>query len=156
MVPVDQAAAQAILLELPLVSEAQTRMLHAAWQGGDVAVRKRAWQHGKQALKAHQAEDTYEEANSAVGRWIRDYATGRLGMVADIADFSFMDQDRLSLRITAAPPILDAILGSLTDGLIPADETAELLGPWRSIMGVAVADGATDLTEPDTRGDAQP
>ena len=68
----DQEAAEAILQRLPLISEQETRMLHAAWQGGDAAVRKRAWQHGKQALKASRAEDLYEEANSAVGRWIRD------------------------------------------------------------------------------------
>ena len=149
----DQAAAEAILRRLPLISEQQTRMLHAAWQGGDAAVRKRAWQHGKQALKTQRAEGLYEEANSAVSRWIRDYATGRIGMVMDFVDFSFMDQDRMQLRMNAAPPVLDAILGSLVADALPPDEYDELMAPWSGVIGDQYP---PDDIDPDSRGDTQP
>ena len=159
----DQAAAEAILQRMLMVTEDQTRMLRALWEGGDAEVRKRAWEHGKQALKAEHGEHVYEEANDAVTRWVRDYATGRIGMYSNVMDFSFLDQNRLQFRIEAAPPILDALLASLVGDSLPAHESAELLAPWSAIIGAL--DAATD-EEPsplsddapatDTRGDSHP
>lgn len=153
MVDMDQAAAEAILQQLPLVTEQQARMLHAAWQGGDATIRKRAWQHGRQALKTQRAEGLYSEANDAVGRWIRDYATGRVGMVMDFIDFSFTDQDRMQLRMHAAPPVLDAILATLVADALPPEEFDELLAPWSGVMHDT---DPANVIDTDTRGDTHP
>jgi|GEM_PF-4160858 len=155
----DQAAAEAILQRLPVITEHQTRMLHAIWEGGDAVTRQRAWQRGKRALSAQRGEALYEIANGAVSRWIRDWASGRVGMPYEVYS-SFLDQNRLETRIAAAPPILDAILASLVPDAFPQDELEELMGPWTlAVLG----DGATDdPIEPDhddktdTRGDTQP
>jgi hypothetical protein len=109
-------------------------MLHAAWEGGDPAMRKRAWQLGKQVLRSQGGEPAYQEANDAVARWVRDYASGRLGMYSDVLDASFLDQNRLQFRVAAAPAILDAILASLVGESLPVDESSELLGPWSTVI----------------------
>lgn len=129
----DQAAAEAILQRLPVITEHQTRMLHAIWTGGDAVIRQRAWQRGKRALKAQRAEGLYETANGAVSRWIRDWASGRVGMPYEVYS-SYLDQNRLEIRIAAAPPILDAILGTLLSDVFPVDELEELMAPWTLAM----------------------
>jgi hypothetical protein len=145
----DQAAAEAILQELPFISEHQARMMYAAWEAGDAVVRQRAWQRGKRALKAQHGERLYEAANSAVGRWIRDHATGRTGMPYEVYQ-TFTDQNRLEVRIAAAPPILDAILGSLLMDSFPEEEFEELMGPWKTAIGDEAFDA---IPEPDPSED---
>ena len=148
----DQAAAEAILQRLSLISEQQARMLHAMWQSGDAVIRQRAWQRGRRALASQHAEESYELANGAVGRWIRDWASGRVGMPYEVYS-SFLDQNRLEIRIAAAPPILDAILGSLVSDVFPTDELEELMAPWTLAMddedGTTQTDDTTtdDLTQ---------
>ncbi len=150
---------KSILQRLPLISEQQARMLDAMWQSGDAVVRQRAWQRGKRALQAQHAERLYEQANSAVSRWVRDWASGRVGMPYEVYS-SFQDQNRLEIRIAAAPPILDAILASLVSDVFPEDELEELMTPWTLAMSddeppdiddTGAADGAGD--RPDPRGD---
>ncbi|MCY7419806.1 MAG: hypothetical protein LH650_15195 [Chloroflexi bacterium] len=154
----DRAAAEAILQRLPVITEHQTRMLHAIWQGGDAVTRQRAWQRGKRALTAQRGDDLYEIANGAVSRWIRGWASGRVGMPYEVYS-SYLDQNRLEIRIAAAPPILDAILASLVPDVFPQDELEELMGPWT--LAVLGDGGTDDPLEPDpdndtdTRGDAQ-
>jgi len=139
----DQAAAEAILQRLPLITEQQARMLHAMWGSGDAVIRQRAWHRGKGALSAQHAEALYEQANGAVSRWIRDWASGRVGMPYEVYS-SFLDQNRLEIRIAAAPPILDAILGSLVPDVFPSDELEELMTPWMLAMGGEFSDDAGD------------
>jgi hypothetical protein len=166
----DQAAAEAILQRLPLITEQQARMLHAMWQGGDAVIRQRAWQRGRHALISQRAEELYERANGAVSRWIRDWASGRVGMPYEVYS-SFLDQNRLEIRIAAAPPILDAILGSLVSDVFPTDELEELMAPWTLAMdgddtndagddmedagGDSTTDTCTDA-DPDRRGATRP
>jgi hypothetical protein len=155
----DQAAAEAILQRLPLITEQQTRMLHAMWESGDAVIRQRAWQRGKRALKAQHGEQVYEKANGAVSRWIRDWASGRVGQPYEIYS-SYLDQNRLEIRIAAAPPILDAILGSLVSEVFPTDELEELMAPWSLAMDDdAAGDEPTDddpTDDPATGGDTHP
>lgn len=155
----DQAAAEAILQRLPMVTADEARMLRGLWEGGDAVVRQRAWVHGKQALTAHGADDLYEKANHAVGRWIRDYATGGPAPPYEVYA-SFSDQSRLDARIGAAPAILDAILGMLVHDLLPTDEIQELLAPWGIAVEHADFTGTTRdaPTDPDDnqRGDTHP
>ena len=165
----DQAAAEAILQRLPLITEQQARMLHAMWQGGDAVIRQRAWQRGKRALRTERAQQLYDTANGAVSRWIRDWASGRVGMPYEVYS-SFLDQNRLEIRIAAAPPILDAILASLVSDVFPTDELEELMAPWTLAMDgdqpTATDDGLTDAddnapdapteADPDPRGDTYP
>ena len=155
----DHAAAEAILQRLPLISEQQTAMLHAMWQGGDVTIRQRAWKRGRRALSAQHAEALWERASGAVGRWVRDHATGRVGQPYEVYA-SFTDQNRLDMRVAAAPPILDALLGSLVAEVFPEDELDELMAPWTLAMDTDPSEG-TDPADaadpsPDTRGDTHP
>ena len=155
----DQAAAEAILQRLPLISEQQARMLHAMWQTGDAVIRQRAWQRGKRAITAQHAEQLYDAANGAVSRWIRDWASGRVGMPYEVYS-SFLDQNRLEIRIAAAPPILDAILGSLVSEVFPTDELEELMAPWTLAMDTDEPAATDDTPDPDEdrdpRGDTHP
>ncbi len=144
---VSESAAEMILQRLPTVTQPEVQMLHAMWQGGDAAIRARAWQHGKDALADHGAAQRYEEANSAVGRWVRDYATGRIGMYSNVLDASFHDQDRMEMRMQAAPAVLDAILGSLIGEALPTDEVETLLGPWNAVFGADEGSEPTDTTD---------
>jgi hypothetical protein len=151
----DRAGAELILNRLPLISGPQARMMHALWESGDARIRQRAWQRGKQALRAQRAEPLYESANNAVSRWIRDHATGNLGQPYEVYG-SFSDQNRLETRIAAAPPILDAILGTLVADVFPADELDELMGPWSMAMEEDGGPGDAGPAHPAPRGDTHP
>ncbi len=140
----DRAGTEALLDRLPLISGQQARMMHALWEAGDARIRRRAWQRGRQALQARRGERLYETASDRVGRWIRDHATGNLGARYEVYG-SFSDQSLLDTRIAAAPPILDAILGTLVADVFPADELEELMGPWS--MATEDTTTATDLAD---------
>lgn len=155
----DQAAAEAILQRLPMVTADEARMLRGIWEGGDAVVRQRAWVHGKQALTAHGADDLYQKANAAVSRWIGDYATGGPAPPYEVYA-SYSDMSRLDARIGAAPAILDAILGTLLHDLMPRDEIEELLAPWGIAVEHADLNGTTSDEPIDVddnqRGDTHP
>ncbi|MFN8518722.1 MAG: hypothetical protein U0667_04870 [Chloroflexota bacterium] len=123
-----------LLDELPTLTEEQIRVLHAAWAGGDVTVRRRAWAHGKRIVARLGAEAAQREAGEAVRRWVSDFATGAIS-VPYAMNPSFRDQDRLDLRIAAAPAILDAILATIVGEELAEDERDELLGPWLEATG---------------------
>ncbi|MBX3031409.1 MAG: hypothetical protein KF809_14780 [Chloroflexi bacterium] len=123
------SAAEAILASLPKLDEHQVRLLHGMWQGGDAGARARGWQRAKRALAARGETRLLDEAQSAVSRWVRDYAGGTLAHPYDL-DQSFRDSGRLDGRIAAAPAILDAIVATLAGDAIDPDDHAELLGPW--------------------------
>ena len=70
---------------------------------------------------------------------------------------SFLDQNRLEIRIAAAPPILDAILGSLVPDVFPADELEVLMTPWTLTMDDEVATRRSRRrTTPDDRRTTAP
>lgn len=112
----------------------QTRVIHAAWESGDAALRRQAWQHGKQALAAAGLEDAYREASGVVRRWVGDSASGQAALALGM-DRAYVDQNRLDLRIAAAPALLDAILAALVGNRLDSAERDELLTPWREATG---------------------
>lgn len=125
----DARALDDILLRLPDLTEDEVRVLHAAWDGGDVGTRTRAWRHGKRILAAWRAESVLEGAKDQVQRWMRDFASGRSAVPNGI-DPSFVDIQRLDVRIAAAPAILDALLGVIAGEELDEDERDELMRPW--------------------------
>jgi hypothetical protein len=148
----DTARLDTMLARLPTLGEEAVRVLHATWDGGDVELRMRAWQHGKRLLADQRAEATYRAASEQVQRWARDYTSGRTGLPYEL-DQSFRDIGRLDLRIAAAPALLDAILASLVGDALEGDERDELLAPWLEATGVPapVGDAWADPDGPPTR-----
>ncbi len=126
----DTSGLDLILARIPRLGEEEVRVLHAAWDGGDVGVRRRAWQRGKRILAQGHGEEVYRLASDLVQRWVRDYTSGRTGLPYEL-DQSFRDVGRLDLRIAAAPALLDAILGSLVGNELDEAERDELMAPWR-------------------------
>ena len=143
----DTKALDAILLRLPDLSEDEVRVLHAAWEGGDVALRSRAWQHGKRNLAERGSDGILRGAQDQVQRWMRDYASGRSATPTGI-DPSFVDVQRLDVRIAAAPAILDALLGVLVGDELDEDEREELMRPWEEATTPPVPVGG-EWADPD-------
>jgi hypothetical protein len=125
----DTLGLDALLARIPTLDQETVRVLHAAWEGGDADIRRDAWAHGKPILVRRGLEPAYHEARERVRRWVSDFATGRTA-VPDAFDRSFGDQDRLDLRIAAAPALLDAIMGMLVGDALAEPERDELLAPW--------------------------
>lgn len=128
----DGTRLDSILARIPRLDQEAVRVLHATWEGGDVDVRRRAWQHGKRLIERRRAGDLFREASDLVRRWTSDHTLVRarstafaFGMVP-----SFIEQDWLELRIAAAPALLDAILGALVGDELDAAERDELMAPW--------------------------
>jgi hypothetical protein len=150
----DHAAAETIITSLPFLDEQQVTMLQATWNGGDASIRQRAWRHGRHALVAQGQEHTLEVAQEAVGRWLRDQATGLVGRSYQVYA-GFSNQTRLDARIGAAPAILDAVLATLLHDVLTEDERDELIGPW--LMATGHTSPATDQATLDpARGDTDP
>jgi hypothetical protein len=128
----DTTAVDAILARIPALGENEVRVLHAAWDGGDSALRQRAWKHGKPLLARRSLEDRYRDAADLVRRWTSDHTLVRTRTSAITFGLipSFIEKDWLDLRIAAAPALLDAILGSLVGDELAPEERDELLGPW--------------------------
>lgn len=149
---VDTSLLDAILRHIPSLGEEDVRVLHAAWDGGDVHLRRRAWRHGKRILEERDAEDIYRAASDQVQLWVRDHTSGRTGLSYEL-DQSFRDLGRLDLRIAAAPSLLDAILCALVGDQLDDAERDELMAPWFEATERAVpvsdermnGDGPADL-----------
>jgi hypothetical protein len=141
----DIPALDTILARIPALGESEVRVLHAAWQGGDSALRQRAWQRSKRLLATRELEGTYQDAADLVRRWTSDYTLVRTRTSAITFGLipSFIEQDWLDLRIAAAPALLDAILASLVGEELQHEEQEELLGPWleATTRPAPVADG---------------
>lgn len=154
----DTTQLDAILARIVTLSQEEVRVLHAAWEGGDGAIRQRAWAHGKRILASRDLEGRYRDATDLVRRWTSDYTLVRtrtsaitFGMVP-----SFIEQDWLDLRIAAAPALLDAILASLVSDELAAEEREELLAPWleATTSPAPVSDDWSDSSEPQGAPDA--
>jgi hypothetical protein len=137
----DASELNAILRELPNLGEEQVRVLHATWEGGDVSLRTRAWQHGKHIVTDRHLERALTGATDQVQRWARDYSTGR-SAAPNAMDASFVDVQRLDLRVAAAPAVLDALLGTLVGDQLDLDEVEELLRPWQEATAPPAPVGA--------------
>ncbi|MET0772505.1 MAG: hypothetical protein ABWZ82_05420 [Candidatus Limnocylindrales bacterium] len=126
-----------ILARIPSLGAEDVRVLHAAWDGGDAGVRRRAWQHGKRLLEEQGSEETYQVASDLVRRWVNDSrsATSHTNSLAFGTLPSFIEQDRLDQRIAAAPALLDAILAALVGDDLAPEEQEELAAPWLEAMG---------------------
>ncbi len=143
----DQAAAEAILQRLPLITEQQARMLHAIWEGGDaahpaarLAARQAALRRAARGARCTSRPTMRSAAGSATG------PAAASGCPYEVYS-SFLDQNRLEIRIAAAPPILDAILGSLVSDVFPTDELEELMAPWTLAMDATTATTWRDATD---------
>lgn len=128
----DKTPLDLILARIPRLGEEEVRVLHATWEGGDVDLRRRAWEHGKRIIERRRAGELYREASDLVRRWTSDHTLVQarstafaFGMVP-----SFIEQDWLELRIAAAPALLDAILAALVGDELEEAERDELLAPW--------------------------
>lgn len=130
----EDLALDTILDRIPTLDLEQTRVLHATWEGGDAALRRRAWQHGKRALADVGLEEAQRNASDVVRRWVSDFASGQTALPLGM-DRSFIDQDRLDLRIAAAPALLDAILAALVGDELDPEERDELVAPWLEATG---------------------
>lgn len=130
----DDPRPAAILDRLSSLDEHGVRVLHATWVGGDATLRRQAWRHGKRLLADANLEDAYQWASDGVRRWVADFASGQTALPLGM-DRSFVDHDRLELRIAAAPALLDAILAALVGDDLDRDERDELLAPWLEATG---------------------
>jgi hypothetical protein len=128
----DTTTLESILARIPALGEHEVRVLHAAWEGGDSAVRRRAWQRGKSLLVRRDLEARYRDAADLVRRWTSDHTLVRTRTSAITFGLapSFIEQDWLEARIAAAPALLDTILASLVGDELPPEEQEELMGPW--------------------------
>ena len=126
----------AVLARIPDLGQEEVRVLHATWEGGDVKLRRRAWQRGKRILEQRGLEDLYREATDLVRRWTNDHTLAtRSTVIAFGMVPSYIQQDWLDLRIAAAPPLLDVILAALVGDELEDEEREELEAPWLEAMG---------------------
>ncbi len=128
----DTPQVDAILARIPALDAEDVRVLHAAWEGGDGALRQRAWKRGRPIIAKRGVEETYRDAADLVRRWTSDHTLVRTRTSAITFGLapSFIEQDWLDLRIAAAPALLDAILASLVGDELPVEEQEELMAPW--------------------------
>ncbi len=153
----DDSPLDALLARLPTLDPEQVRVLHATWTGGDVERRTSAWQHGKRLLAERGLERAYRDASDVVRRWTSDHTlvpTRTTAITFGLVP-SFIEQDWLELRIAAAPPLLDAILGTLVGDGLDEGERDELLAPWLEATSrpTPVTDEWSTLDVPDPQAD---
>jgi hypothetical protein len=141
----DIPSVDAILARIPVLDAEDIRVLHAAWDAGDVGVRRRAWQHGKRVLASRGEDETYRDAGDFVRRWVNDSrsAWSQSNALAFGTLPSFIEQDRLDGRVAAAPALLDAILAALVGDELDEDELETLLIPWLDATAMPEVDPPT-------------
>ena len=124
-------AVDGILAALENLTPGQLQLMRGLWERGDAEVRQTAWLTSKAAFDEGQLE-TLELANGAIAGWVSEFAAGRTGTPYD-PNWG-VDRMRLDARISATPPILDAVLAAIAGSDLAAEVAEELTAPWDAAL----------------------
>lgn len=111
------------------LSDAELLILRVVWDEQDETTRAIAWRKVKRVVRAKQRADLLENARSRLAEWVNNYLTATAMEYGNFL-ITRSGMDLGTLRLSALPPLLDAVAAIVaTDGLDASEETA-LLEPF--------------------------
>jgi len=119
-----------VFVALSHMSDVDLSTMTATWDGGNVAVRERAWAKVSAKLRQDPRRKVMERSREQLGTWIDEVGGSVRPLAGGVLTPGGMNE-RI-LRTNALPAFLDAIAAMLVDEVLTDDERDELLGPLRS------------------------
>jgi hypothetical protein len=128
-----QARLERLFDKFERLSDTEIAMLRAVWESVDGSEREEAWVHAKEIVRARRLDSLLDDSRGRLAAWVNnDPFIGITGGSLLPAHHSGMKP--ASIRHMALPPMLDAIVATLTSVDLTSSEATVLLEPINSIV----------------------